>query len=500
MNPAAHLRQRAEETPDVTAVVANDKQITFKELNTLVDAFAARLGGLGLHQGHVAAVQLPNSLEFVVTYFATLRLGAIFLGIDARAKQEELGSLFLDAHPALWITDPRTAAEEHPAESGCQVLPLVPHSLLETPAAHPPAPMENFPFAPEAPALYLHTSGSTGRPKIAILPARALEASSEPFEFFLKGEVRGQVLGKCIPISHYIGPLYCNTMAQYGSQMVIVEPFRPDRFLQAVARHKITLFHAVPPILASFLQCPNVGSLDLSSVQVIIPMGMAVPVALIDASKQLFPNAHILQGYGATETGGILAVPIEDEERKKGSLGKPLSPNVHVRIVDDSGHDLKPGEIGEFIVQTRGLMLGYLNRPELNNMVFRDGWYRMMDLGYQDEEGFYYFMGRKDDMINLGGEKIYPAELEQALMGHPMVKEACVLGVDDAKRGKSIVAFVSPIPGCSLEKNDLLAFLRQRLASYKVPKEFVIIQTFPRTTNGKIAKGELLALLEHGAR
>jgi long-chain acyl-CoA synthetase len=221
-------------------------------------------------------------------------------------------------------------------------------------------------------------------------------------------------------------------------------------------------------------------------------MGMSVPVSLMETLDQAFPGTRIFQGYGLTETaGGIVCVPPADAEFRKSSMGKIMVPGCIVETQGPEGEALPAGEAGELAVKGKCLMLGYFNRPELNAQVFRNGFFLTGDLGYQDEEGFFYHLGRKDDVINVGGEKVYPSEIEQALYFNPSVKEACVLGVDDPKKGKSINEFVCPAPGQTLEKRELMNFLKDRLASYKIPQEFVFLDALPKTPVGKVAKDTL---------
>lgn len=494
MNIGAALRQRAAILGHKTAVTVNDASVDFATLNRLTDSFALHIKGCGIGKGDTVAVMLPNSLEFVIAYFAVLRLGGVFMGIDPRQTQEELRAIFMDANPKVLVVDDRTKMEAMEKELNVKVLPITVGSAFLWPLnGHSSLPIEDVETSQEDPAVLLYTSGSTGKAKGVLLPRRSLEVFPEFCETLFGKQLSSHVFGVSIPMCHIGGPIYCNTLAAYGVPLVIVEPFRPDRFLLAIQKHGVVGFHSVPPILMALLQAQLKMRLELKSLFWIAPMGMSVPVSLMETLDRAFPATRIIQGYGLTETAGaIVCVPYAEAELRKNSIGRILVSECTVETQGPGGEALPPGEVGEIAIKGKCLMLGYLNRPELNAQVFRNGFFLTGDLGYQDEEGFFYHLGRKDDVINVGGEKVYPSEIEQTLYLNPSVKEACVLGVDDPKRGKSIKAFLCPAPGQTLEKRGLMSFLKERLASYKIPQEFVFLEVLPKTPVGKVAKDVLL--------
>jgi len=493
MNIGAALRKQAAILGQKTAVTVNDASVDFATLNRLTDRFALQLKDCGIEKGDTVAVMLPNSLEFVIAYFAVLRLGGVFMGLDPRQTQEELRAIFMDAHPKALVVDDRTKMKGLEEEFDVKVLPLAVGSAFLWPLnGHASLQLEDVETSEEDPAVLLYTSASTGKSKGVLLPRRSLDVFPEFCEALFGNHLSSHVFGVSIPMCHIGGPIYCNALAARGISLVIVEPFRPDRFLLAIQKHGVTGFHSVPPILMALLQAQLKMRLDLKSLFWIAPMGMSVPVSLMETLDRAFPGTRIFQGYGLTETaGGIVCVPPADAEFRKSSMGKIMVPGCIVETQGPEGEPLPAGEVGEIAVAGKCLMLGYFNRPELNAKVFRNGFFLTGDLGYQDEEGFFYHLGRKDDVINVGGEKVYPSEIEQALYFNPSVKEACVLGVDDPKKGKSIKAFVCPTPGQTLEKREIMNFLKDRLASYKIPQEFVFLDALPKTPVGKVAKDTL---------
>ena len=493
MNIGAALRQQAAILAQKTAVTVNDASVDFASLDRLTDRLAFQLKDNGIKKGDTVAVMLPNSLEFVIAYFAVLRLGGVFMGLDPRQTQEEFRAIFMDANPKALVVDDRTKTKGLEEEFGFKILPIAVGSAFLWPLnGHASLQLEDVETSEVDPAVLLYTSASTGKSKGVLLPRRSLDAFPQVCDTLFGDLVSSQVFGVSIPMCHIGGPIYCNALAARGIPLVIVEPFRPDRFLLAIQKNGVTGFHSVPPILMALLQAQLKMRLDLKSLFWIAPMGMSVPVSLMETLDQAFPGTRIFQGYGLTETAGpIVCVPPADAEFRKSSMGKIMVPDCIVEAQGPEGEALPAGEAGELAVKGKCLMLGYFNRPELNAQVFRNGFFLTGDLGYRDEEGFFYHLGRKDDVINVGGEKVYPSEIEQALYLNSSVKEACVLGVDDPKKGKSIKAFICPVPGQTLEKRELMSFLKDRLASFKIPQEFVFLEALPKTPIGKVAKDTL---------
>lgn len=493
MDIGAALRQQAAILGQKTAVTVNDASVDFATLNRLTDRLAFQLKDYGIKKGDTVAVMLPNSLEFVVAYFAVLRLGGVFMGLDPRQTQEEFRAIFIEAHPKALVIDDRTKMKGLEEEFDVKVLPVAVGSAFLWPLnGHASLQLEDVETNEEDPAVLLYTSASTGKSKGVLLPRRSLDVYPQFCESLFGDRLPSHVFGVSIPMCHIGGPIYCNALAERGIPLVIVEPFRPDRFLLAIQKHGVTGFHSVPPILMALLQAQLKMRLDLKSLSWIAAMGMSVPVSLMDALDQAFPGTRIIQGYGLTETAGaIVCVPPSDAEFRKNSMGIIMASECTIETQGPEGEALPAGEVGEIAVAGKCLMLGYFNRPELNAQVFRNGFFLTGDLGYRDEEGFFYHLGRKDDVINVGGEKVYPSEIEQALYLNPSVKEACVLGIDDPKKGKSIKAFICPAPGQTIEKRELMSFLKDRLASYKIPQEFVFLEALPKTPIGKVAKDTL---------
>jgi long-chain acyl-CoA synthetase len=345
MNISASLREHAINYGQKTAVTVNDASVDFATLYRLTDRLASRLKEAGIVKGNTVAVTLPNSLEFVITYFAVLKLGAIFMGLDPRLTEGELRGLFADGRPRAWIADGRVMNEDLSRDFGVSTLPLaIGSAFLNSYDGTFPLRMEATPVSEEDPGVLLYTSGSTGKPKGVLLPVRTFSVFPEFCENFFEKGFASEAFGVSIPMCHIGGPIYCNLLALKGVPLTIVEPFRPDRFLLAIQKHRITGFHSVPPILMALLQAQLKMRLDLPSLLWIAPMGMSVPVSLMEMLSNAFPGAHIIQGYGLTETAGpIVCTPIKDPLWQLGSIGRPMVSVCTIDIEGTEGETLSPG-------------------------------------------------------------------------------------------------------------------------------------------------------------
>jgi long-chain acyl-CoA synthetase len=244
----------------------------------------------------------------------------------------------------------------------------------------------------------------------------------------------------------------------------------------------------VPPIFDALLRVPHVETYSLESLRWVAMMGTTVPVSLMEKFNRQFSSTTVIQGYGLTETNGpFTLVPLEKADVKQGSVGIPI-PGAEVKVVDDEGKELPTGEVGEIIVQGPMVMKLYHNDPESTRERIHDGWLYTGDVGRFDQDGFLYHLGRKDDMIIVGGLNVFPAEIENVLKQHPLVADAAAAGIPDTDRGEIIKAFVVLTDGSKLTEKEVILFCRERLASYKLPKLVDFKTSLPRTGTGKIAR------------
>jgi long-chain acyl-CoA synthetase len=343
----------------------------------------------------------------------------------------------------------------------------------------------------EEDALYLYTSGTTGAPKAVVLAFSHLDLFPEVLTMFCKTS-ENDVLGCPLPMSHISGPIVCNETAVRGSTLCIFDQLRPDKILAAMEKHRVTYFFGVPPIYEAILHVPHRERYNLSSLRFVSMMGTSISLELLKSFKKEFPSVAVIQGYGLTETSPqVTLMPLEYEEKKRGSIGIAV-PHAEIKIVDEEGKEVPSDEVGELVVTGPMVMKGYHNNPEATRERIKDGWLYTGDLCKKDRDGFYYHLGRKDDMIIVGGLNVYPAEVEQVLKEHPLIKEAGVVGITDEDRGATIKAVVVIQPDSQITKREIISFCRQKLARFKVPKVIEFWDALPKSSTGKIVRKQLV--------
>lgn len=487
------LKERAERDPDKTALVARQGRMTFSELDRASTHLASHLAGDGLGRGRRVALLLPNCIEFAVAYYGSQRIGAVTTVLDARLKGKELEGVLRDAEPGLLISHAALLPDISDVLEVFQELPIwvvggEGPQKFEAKTAGPFAGDLEIPtLNPEDGALILYTSGTTGEPKGAVLSYVNLAQFPNCMRVMHQTGAE-EVWGCVLPMSHISGPIYCNEIVDKGSTMVIFDQLNPTSLLEGMSQHGVTIFHGVPIHYQLLLQARNLQDYDLSRIWMVGLMGTTIPLSLMRAVKAMLPQAKVIQGYGLTETSPLITLTeSERADEKMASIGTAV-PGIEVKIVDGHGD---PAEEGEIITRGPHVMKGYFRKPEATAERIRDGWLYTGDIGKRDEDGYYYHLGRKDDMIITGGLNVYPAEVENALCDYPHVREAAVFAVDDRGRGKAIGAAVVPREGQKLEEKALLAHLRANLAPFKLPQRIQILDSMPRTSTGKIRK-ELL--------
>jgi len=492
------LEHAAATWPQRTALIFGEETWTFTELHAAANRVgnALRAGGVG--RGEHVALLLPNSPEWVFAYFATLKLGAVVVPIDLRLGPEELGTILshADLTAAVSFADlPETVS--HALTGPRRTVPL--HLRLrrgEPPCAEQPDELEAVAVAGDDVAAILYTSGTTGTSRGVMLTYDNFSHFPDTLIALYRMEER-DVLSIAVPMSHISGPIVCNLLVATGAPLVLFESFHPLHFLETVQRHRITYFHLVPPMFAALLRVPHPEQYDLSSVRIGATFGMASSPELLRQFQRQWPEAKLVEGYGLTETSPFIALtPSPIPADKIGSVGR-IVPNVEAQVVDDKDQEVPVGQVGEIVTRGPHLMKGYYRDPEATAEVIRDGWLHTGDLGRFDEDGYLWVVGRKKDVINVGGLKVYAPEVEDTLYSHPKVAEAAVIGVPDARRGEAVRAVIVPRPGETLTAEEVQAYCRQRLADYKVPRQVEFRAALPKSEVGKILKRELLQEAAH---
>lgn len=467
------LWQRAAQTPEKLALVCGAERLRFADLAARADDWAARLQAAGLGRGDRLALRLRPGVDFAALLHAAWRIGAIAAPLNLRLAQAELQTQLARIAPRL-ILDGEVLVGEPP-----ESLPL-PQARAAAPELGPPLP-------PEAAALILFTSGASGFAKAACLSFGALEASARASAQRLQSRATDCWLA-CLPLFHVSGLSILLRSALDGSAVVLHEGFDAARVRRALATESITHVSLVPTALSRLL---DAGGEAPAGLRAVLLGGAAADAELCQRARRAgFP---LLATYGLTEAASQVATMSPGDAPEAGA-GRPL-PGTQLRIVNNAGRALPPGESGEIWVRGPTLFMGYWNDAEASRAALRDGWLRTGDLGYLDSQGRLFVQGRRDDLIVSGGENIHPAEVEAVLLRHPAVREAAVCGLPDADLGQRAAAFIVAESGAPDSHEALAESLRQHcrahLAGYKIPRSFQFRSTLPRTPLGKIMRRRL---------
>jgi long-chain acyl-CoA synthetase len=494
------LDRAAERQPHKLAIIAKEGELSFASLNQKVHALAANLQQAGIRRGDRVAVLLPNCAAIPLSYYATQKIGVVTVILDARLKGKELQGVLKDADVKLLITHQQLRSEVEEAFKALGRMPLWVvdgegdesfEKRLSVPGATAVLPRLNA----DDDALILYTSGTTGEPKGVVLSYRNLAQYPR-----VMGQMRitdaSTRRGCILPMSHIVGPIVCNDLADKAFTLVIFDQINPVTLLEGIQKHRVTVFESVPIVFQLLLGVRELANYDTSSVKIAAMMGTTIPLPLLRAFQTAQPHIKVIQGYGLTETSPMITlVEPEKAQAKIGSIGQAVV-GVEVKIVDEAGSEVPTGEPGEIITRGPHLMQGYFRKPAETAARIRDGWLYTGDVGKMEADGYYYHLGRRDDMIITGGLNVYPAEVENLIYTYPGVQETIVFAIPDPKRGHIIGAAVVPRPAANIVERELVSFLRGNLANFKVPQKIVIRESLPRTSSGKLIR-EAEALLSN---
>ena len=499
-----YLKRQAERRPDKVAVICNEIQFTFSDLNTQANILANWLLSKGLKKGDRAVMLLPNCAEFAVVYFALMKIGVIAVILDFRLSPPEMDPLFDETDTKVLITHSKqksfaTRMLREKTSLKCTVLLGEEKEsnnddngidLYETIIKNGNNKEPSIDISEKDESLYLYTSGTTGKPKGVVLTYDHLTYFPETMKAMLP-LTQDDVQGSVLPMSHISGPIVLNQIIDIGHTLVIIDEMRPKKILEEIQRNRINYFHAVPPIFQMILNLPSRERYDLSSLRFVAMMGTVVAEELMTEWLEEYPNCPPLQGYGATETSPLITLTkFKDAVQKMASAGRVV-PRAEIKIIDQDGKELPPGEVGEVIARGPQIMKEYFKNSKATKQKIKDGWYYTGDLGKFDVDGYIYILGRADDMIITGGMNVYPSEIENVLIAHEKVAEAAVVGIESSDRGHALKAVVVPKIGEEVSKRELLKFCRNHLANFKIPKILEIRDTLPRSRTGKVSKKEL---------
>jgi long-chain acyl-CoA synthetase len=304
------------------------------------------------------------------------------------------------------------------------------------------------------------------------------------------------IRGCILPMSHIVGPVVCNELVERGYTLVIFDQINPISLLEGIQKYRVNVFESVPIVFQLLLGVKNLSSYDTSSVKIAAMMGTSIPLPLLHSFQIAQPHIKVIQGYGLTETSPMITLVEPDKAKEKiGSIGRAV-PGVDVKIIDEKGEEVGNDEPGEIITRGPHVMKGYFRRPDATAARIRDGWLYTGDVGKRDRGGYFYHLGRRDDMIITGGLNVYPAEVENLIYTYPGVQEAIVFAIPDSKRGHVIGAAIVPHRDANLVEKELLVFLRTNLANFKVPDKIVLRESLPRTSSGKTVRDAAVLLTD----
>ncbi|MFB6837007.1 long-chain fatty acid--CoA ligase [Streptomyces sp. NPDC056361] len=489
-NLAGFLVETARRQPERPALRLGERVVSYAELDEHSARFAGLLRAEGVQPGDRVALMLPNVPEFVVLYYGVLRAGAVVVPMNPLLKTRETEYHLADSG-AVWLFEWHQAPGEGAkgaAAAGVRHTAVEPTELAATLAAHEPLP-EVAGTDGEDMAVLLYTSGTTGRPKGAVLTHAGLRHNTEVNSIQIQRMTPEDVVVGCLPLFHIFGQICTMSAAvRSGASLVLIPRFDPQTVLDAITRERATVFEGVPTMYAALLQHPS--DTDVSTLRMCISGGASLPVGILHGFEQRF-GCPVLEGFGMSETSPVVSFNHPDRPRKAGSIGTPIR-DVEVRLLDDKGQDVAPGEIGELAVRGPNVMKGYWNRPEETAAAIPDGWLRSGDLAQVDEDGYLYIVDRKKDMIIRGGYNVYPREIEEVLHEHPAVALAAVLGIPHPELGEQVAAMVVLRPAAQATPYELRQYVKERVAAYKYPRHVLVVDKLPLGPSGKILKREII--------
>ncbi|MFQ5987647.1 MAG: long-chain-fatty-acid--CoA ligase [Dehalococcoidia bacterium] len=518
MNTTEFLMITSAICPDRPAIIFEGKRFTFSELSERVNRLANALVDLGIEKGEGVAILQVNCNQYVEAYYAVAKIGAIFVPLNFRAKRDELVYMLNNSEATTLFVGERYVELVNSMRPD---LPLVKHyisiegkqeGMLDYEELLASASDEEVftDIADEDITMLMYTAGTTGLPK-------GVPLSHNSFGLYVLENVNPadpeieETNLLTMPLYHVAGAQAMLAATYGGRSLAMMRQFEVDEWLETVQRERANRAMLVPTMLKRVIDHPDLDKYDLSSLKVITYGAAPMPFEVIKKAIGLFPGVNFINAFGQTETASTITTlgpddhiieGTEEEKEKKlrrltSSIGRPMS-DVEMKIIDEAGNDLPPGEVGEIVARGPRVMSGYWKDAEKTaKAITADGWLHTGDMGYMDEEGYFYLAARADDLIIRGGENISPEEVENVLYSHPAVEEAAVIGVPDPEWGQEPRAIVVLKEGKTTTAEELIEFCRERMASFKRPRSVVFTDELPRTSTGKVLKRVLRE--EYGA-
>ena len=476
------LEESCHRYADNVVIIYDEKYMTYDALNRDVNALGNGLRKLGIQKGDNVAIMLPNCPEFVISYFAVQKIGAVAVTLNVLSTSYELRYLLANSNAKCLITEAPLAKryEEIRAE-----LPLCSH-IITSSGMNADSPfwqiVEKGPntlalpeIADDDPAVIIYTAGLTGKPLGAVLTHGNLLSQSELLRSVYHATDKDRGLA-VIPLFHAFGAV-ANMLAaiRIGAGIVLQDRITMDAIFSTIQKERVTYIAAVPRLFLGMIFHREADQYDVSSLDFCITGGSAMPPEFIPVFEQKF-NVILREGYGLTEASPVCSVGSRDVMHKPGSTGTVI-PGAHAKVVNEQGNEVSRGEIGELVIKGENVMKGYYKDDEATARVIRNGWLHTSDLAKIDEDGFIFLTGRKKRMIITSGFNVYPQEVEQVLELHPAVKAAMVVGEPNLLRGEIVKALIVRNPDVTVDERDITRHCRTYLSSYKVPREVEFVES-----------------------
>lgn len=486
------LSKSAEEFGEKAAIVWNEKEYSFKDLDSMSNKFAHALLEKGVGKGDRICIFMQNSPEFVISHFGIIKAGCITVPLNVMYRRRELVHMVNDSGATVMVTSESNLPYVLEVKNDLRSLKEIIVTSLNVPEGclsfyrfldngiDKPTNVRN---SDEDVAVICYTSGTTGRAKGAMITHSNFISNISTLSQLWELTDRDRLM-MALPMFHVHGlGIAVHGMVYCGYTMILLERFDAKKVMEGIDKYKCTVFMGVPTMYIKLLELDDC-KYDLSSMRLWTVGSAPMPVDAMEKFKERY-GFELLERYGMTETAVVIASNPLKGKRKPGSVGLPI-PGVEVKIVDDEDNPLPVNEVGEIVVRGPNVMKGYWNRPQETEEAFRNGWFHTGDLGKIDEEGYLHIVGRKKEMIISGGFKIFPREVEEVLHTHPKVKEVAVVGIPDPVRGESVKAYIVLKDGTTATEKELDEFCRNNLAAFKVPRIYEFVSSIPRTPSGKI--------------
>jgi long-chain acyl-CoA synthetase len=490
MNLATILTESAQRHPDRVAIKLDDIELTYRVLDGATAHIAGLLHKRGSSVSDRVGIMLPNVPYFPGCYFGVLRAGGVVVPMNVLLKRREVAFYLRDSGARLlfawhgFAEDAQAGADD----AGAECVIVEPGQFERTVGEAQPR-TEVRERARDDTAVILYTSGTTGTPKGAELSHANLLGNCETARSLFDLESERVTLG-ALPLFHSFGQTCAmNATIKGGGTLTLLPRFEPAKALEIIERDGVNVFEGVPTMYGAILHAPERERFDASSLEVCASGGAAMPVELLRGFEEAF-GCKILEGYGLSETSPVASFNHPDRERKAGSIGTPIR-GVEMKVVDEDDNELPAGEVGEIVIRGPNVMKGYWNRADATKEVLRGGWLHTGDMAKVDDDGYFFIVDRKKDMIIRGGYNVYPREIEEVLYEHPAVREAAVVGVPDEELGEEIGAAVALKDGAQASADELREHVRSQVAAYKYPRVVWFVEDLPKGPTGKILKREI---------